>query len=72
MSVKINIGNNLEDVLKSKRPTIGYTAEGDVIAIAPLNARLDFSVVPKFQKESYTRRENYFRREKDDIYVCVK
>ena len=66
MSVKINIGNNLEDVLKSKRPTIGYTAEGDVIAIAPLNARLDFSVVPKFQKESYTRRE------KDDIYVCVK
>ena len=67
MSVKINIDNNLEDILKSKRPTIGYTSKGDIIAIAPLNTRLDFgSVIPKFQKE------NYKYREKDDIYVCVK
>lgn len=56
MSVKINIDNNLEELLKKKRPLITYSSKGEKMPVGPLNARLDFNL-----------RENF-----DETYVCVK
>lgn len=58
MSVKINIDNNLEDLLKKKRPIITYSSKGEKMPVGPLNARLDFNL-----------RENF---KEDETYVCVK